>query len=440
MALGGGTWLVQNRVLPGSYINFSSVAKASATLSDRGYAAAPFVLSWGPENEVFAVTSGEFQKNSKAIFGYSYDHPKMLALREIFLHATTVYCYRLGLGAKKAACALATAKYPGVRGNDLSIVIAVNVDDPDAFDVGTYLDGIQVDLQTVTKAEDLTGNDYVDFKKDLTLEATAGAPLTGGEDVANITGDSHQAFLDKIEAYAFNAMCCPAADPIIVKLYAAYCQRVRDEVGAKFQLIAWKPSTVDYEGVIGVWNSATHPSMDVEEHAVVYWATGAHAGVAVNKSLTNAKYDGELTLNTDYKQAELTAALKAGKFMFHNVNGLTRVLEDINTLLTLSDTKGEVFQSNQTMLVCDQIANDVAVLFNERYLGTVPNDASGRSALWGDITHYIKQLEDIRAVENFDPDTVSCEQGDKKKAVLVTVNGLNIINAMAQLYMSVIIQ
>lgn len=440
MALGGGTWLVQNKVLPGSYINFSSVAKASATLSDRGYAAAPFVLSWGPENEVFAVTSGEFQKNSKAIFGYSYDHPKMLALREIFLHATTVYCYRLGLGAKKAACALATAKYPGVRGNDLSIVIAVNVDDPDAFDVGTYLDGIQVDLQTVTKAEDLTGNDYVDFKKDLTLEATAGAPLTGGEDMANITGDSHQAFLDKIEAYAFNAMCCPAADPIIVKLYAAYCQRVRDEVGAKFQLIAWKPSTVDYEGVIGVWNSATHPSMDVEEHAVVYWATGAHAGVAVNKSLTNAKYDGELTLNTDYKQAELTAALKAGKFMFHNVNGLTRVLEDINTLLTLSDTKGEVFQSNQTMRVCDQIANDVAVLFNERYLGTVPNDASGRSALWGDITHYIKQLEDIRAVENFDPDTVSCEQGDKKKAVLVTVNGLNIINAMAQLYMSVIIQ
>ncbi len=440
MALGGGTWLVQNKILPGTYVNFTSIAKASATLSDRGYAAAPFVLSWGPEDEVFAVTSGEFQKNSKAVFGYSYDHPKLLALREIFLHATTVYCYRLGLGAKKAACTLATAKYPGVRGNDLSITVAANVDDPDAFDVGTYLDGIQVDLQTVAKAGDLAGNDYVDFKKDIALTATAGAPLAGGEDAADITGDSHQAFLDKIEAYAFNAMCCPSADPIIVKLYAAYCQRMRDEVGAKFQLVAWQPSTVDYEGVIGVWNRATHTAMDVDEHAVVYWAAGAHAGVAVNKSLTNAKYDGELTLDTDYKQAELTAALKAGKFMFHNVNGLTRVLEDINTLLTLSDTKGEVFQSNQTMRVCDQIANDIAVLFNTRYVGTVPNDASGRSALWGDITHYIEQLEGIRAVENFDPDTVTCEQGDKKKAVLVTVNGLNIVSAMAQLYMSVIIQ
>ena len=441
MALGGGTWLVQNKVLPGSYINFSSIAKASATLSDRGYAAAPFVLSWGPEDEVFAVTSGDFQKNSKALFGYSYDHPKMLALREIFLHATTVYCYRLGLGASKASNDYATAKYPGVRGNDISTVIAANVDAPELWDVSTYLDGTAQDTQTVATAEDLVGNTWVDFKKTATLEATVGAPLVGGSDAESVTGDSHQAFLDKIEAYAFNALCCPAADPTIVKLYAAYTQRVRDEVGAKFQLIAWQPSTVDYEGTIGVWNTATHPTIEgVDEHAVVYWATGAQAGVAVNKSLTNAEYDGELTLDTNYTQAELTAAIKAGKFIFHNVNGATRVLEDINTLLTLSDTKGEVFQSNQTIRVCDQIANDIAVLFNERYVGVVPNDASGRSALWGDITHYMKQLEDIRAVENFDPDTVSCEQGDKKKAVLVIVNGLNIINAMAQLYMSVVIQ
>ena len=35
---------------------------------------------------------------------------------------------------------------------------------------------------------------------------------------------------------------------------------------------------------------------------------------------------------------------------------------------------------------------------------------------------------------------MTCEQGDKKKAVLCTINGLNIVNAMSQLYMSVIIQ
>lgn len=440
MGLGGGTWLVQNKTLPGSYINFSSVARASAALSDRGIAAAPFVLSWGPENEVFAVTSGDFQKNSKVIFGYGFDHDKMLALREIFLHATKVFCYRLNSGGNKASNTYATAKYAGVRGNDLKIVISASVDVADAYDVATYLDGIRVDVQTVAEAKDLTSNDFVDFKTTAELAVTAGVALAGGTD-GTVSGASHQAFLDKIEPYAYNTLCCPAADATTVKLYASFTERLRDELGAKFQLVAWQPSTVDYEGVIGVWNTVTHPTIaSVDAHALVYWVTGAQAGVAVNKSLTNTKYDGELTVNTSYTQAELEAALKAGKFMLHNVNGDTRVLEDINTLLTLTDTKGEVFQSNQTMRVCDQIANDAAVLFNTRYVGTVPNDASGRASLWGDIVALIRQLESIRAVEDFDEDTVACEQGDKKKAVLLTINGLNIVNAMAQLYMSVVIQ
>ena len=171
MALGGGTWQVQNKVLPGYYVNFSSVPRASATLSDRGFAAAPFELSWGPEGEVFAVTSGEFQKNSKTIFGYAYDHPKMLPLREIFTHATTVYCYRLGSGAVKASNTLATAKYGGVRGNDITIVVAANVDEPDLWDVTTYVDGVAADTQTVEDAEALVSNDWVDFKTEATLSA-----------------------------------------------------------------------------------------------------------------------------------------------------------------------------------------------------------------------------------------------------------------------------
>ena len=167
--------------------------------------------------------------------------------------------------------------------------------------------------------------------------------------------------------------------------------------------------------------------------------TGASAGCAVNKSNTNKKYDGELTVDVDRTQAELEAAIKAGRLMFHNVNGDVRILEDIDSLITVSDTKGDVFKSNQTIRVCDQIANDTAVLFNTRYLGTVPNDAAGRIALWNDSCKLHQDLESIRAIEDFDPDSVTVEQGDTKKAVLCTVKDLNVVNAMAQLYMSVII-
>lgn len=442
MALGGGSWLAQNKVLPGSYINFASLAKANAALSDRGIAAAPFILSWGPEGSVFEVNAADFQKNSKNIFGYNYDAPEMLAAREIFHSATKVYCYRLGTGAK-AENTYASAKYGGARGNDIAIKIAADVDNDGYFIVSTLLDGAAVDEQRVSSASNLVPNDFVSFKsKDVTLSATAGAPLTGGADCASITGEHYQAFLDAVESYSFNTLCCPVnpkdtATKATVALFVNYTKRMRDEAGAKFQLCAIRPEADD-EGVIGVWNEAT--SNDVATDALVYWVTGAHASVAVNRSLTNSAYSGELTINTDYTQAELEAAIKAGKFMFHNAGGEVRVLEDVNTLVTPTAEKGELFQNNQTVRVCDQIANDVAALFNNRYVGRVPNDASGRAALWNDIVRLVQQLEAIRAVENFDPDIVSVALGERKGSVLLNIDGLNIVNAMSQLYMSVIIQ
>jgi len=442
MALGGGIWQTQNKILPGSYINFTSIAKASATLSDRGIAAAPFILSWGPEGTVIEVTATDFIKNSKKIFGYNSDASELIALREIFCNATKVYCYRLGTSTK-AECTYATAKYGGVRGNALTIKIAADVDDTNYFVVSTLLDGIAVDEQRVKTAADLVANDFVSFKTTgVTLSATAGTPLTGGADCASITGTHYQAFLDAIESYSFNTLCCPvnpvdASAKSTVALFANFTKRMRDEVGAKFQLCAIKPET-DSEGVIGVWNTATLNGTATD--ALVYWVTGAQAAVAVNKSLTNSKYNGGLAVDTKYTQAALEAAIKAGKFMFHNVNGEVRVIADINTLTTITDEKGEIFQSNQTVRICDQIANDVAVLFNTHYVGIVPNDASGRATLWNDVVKLISQLETIRAVEKFDPDTVSVDIGDRKGAVLLTVDGLNIVNNMDQLYMSVIIQ
>ena len=75
-------------------------------------------------------------------------------------------------------------------------------------------------------------------------------------------------------------------------------------------------------------------------------------------------------------------AIEDGKFTFHNVGTDVRVLSDINSLVTVSDTKGDIFKENQTIRVIDQIANDIADIFNTRYIGVVPNDNSGRISLW----------------------------------------------------------
>ena len=87
----------------------------------------------------------------------------------------------------------------------------------------------------------------------------------------------------------------------------------------------------------------------------------------------------------------------------------------------------------------DQIANDIAVLFGTKYIGKVPNDASGRISLWNDIVKHHQELQNIRAIENFNPDNVTVAQGDTKKSVVVT-DYVTPVNAMEQLYMTVYVQ
>ena len=128
MALGGGTFVTQNKILPGAYINFVSLASASATLSDRGTVTMPLMLDWGNESGVFEVTNGDFQKSTMKLFGYAYTDDKMKGLRDLFKKAKTLYAYRLNGGGKKASNTFATAKYSGTRGNDLKIVIQKNAD------------------------------------------------------------------------------------------------------------------------------------------------------------------------------------------------------------------------------------------------------------------------------------------------------------------------
>lgn len=432
MALGGGTYLTQNKELPGAYINFVSAASANAALSERGIVTMPLELDWGVDGEVFEVGSGDFQKNSLKIFGYDYTHNKLKGLRDLFLNTQTLYAYKLTSGGKKAANDLAEALYCGVRGNDLKITIQVNADDETLFDVKTLLDTAVVDEQTVASAADLLANDFVKFKASATLAVTAATPLSGGEN-GTVDGTAYQTYLDKIESYTYNTMGAVVTDDTTKGLFASFVKRLRDEMGIKFQLVLYNKAA-DYYGTISVKNKVLDP--DWSEASLVYWVTGVSAGCEVNRSNQNKIYNGEFTIYADYTQNELKKAIKAGEFTLHKVGSDIRVLEDVNTMVSASDTQGDIFKDNQTVRVMDQIANDIAVLFNTKYLGVVPNDAAGRVSLWSDIVAHHRQLEQIRAIENFSDADVTVEQGDTKKSVVVS-DAVTVVNTMSKLYMTV---
>lgn len=69
MPIGGGTFTVQNKILPGAYINFVSMG-TNAKMGSRGVAALPLELNWGPDDKVFTMTATDFNATSLKVFGY----------------------------------------------------------------------------------------------------------------------------------------------------------------------------------------------------------------------------------------------------------------------------------------------------------------------------------------------------------------------------------
>ncbi len=428
MALGGGTFTSQNKKLPGTYINFVPAQKASSAIGERGIAAMALEMDWGKDGELIETSSENFNKNSLEILGYDYSNEKLKGLRDLFKNIKKAYLYRLNSG-EKATNDFATAKCSGVRGNDITIVIAKNIDDESKYDVSTYLDSKEVDIQTVKKADELISNSYVVFKTGATLEVTAGTKLTGGTN-GQANGEAHQNFLDKLESYQVNAIGCTVKEKNTSNLYVEYAKRLREKQGVKFQVVLFD-NAADYEGVVNVKNTTVEG-----DTSLVYWVTGIIAGCEINKSNTNRVYDGEYNVNADYTQAQLEASIDNGEFVLHKVGSEIRVLVDINSLLTMADEKNEDFKSNQTIRVLDEIALDVASVFNSKYVGKIANNEAGRISLWSDVVALFKNYQTLQAIEDFKDEDISIEIGNDKKSVAVGT-GVKVISAMEKLYMTV---
>lgn len=345
--LGGGTFVTQSKILPGSYINFVSLARDTSALGERGTVAIALPLNKTP-NKIIEISKLDFVANCQEILGKEYASDDMLPLREIFCHAKKCYIYDLGTDSSATA----------------SDVIAA------------------------------------------------------------------------LEPYEFNVLCAYSVDEDDVSAYITAVKSWRDDYGKKCQVVVYNVENANHEGVINVVSTVSNEG--APDHALVAWVAGAEAGCEVNKSCTNMLYDGEYEIVCNKTQSQLEACIQAGQIAFHIVYGDVRLLEDINSLTEVTDEKGEDFKSNQTIRVIDQIANDIAKLFNTKYLGKIQNDQSGRVSLWGDIVKHHMELQDLRAIENFDSSLLTVERGNTKKSVVVH-DVVNVVNAMAQLYMTVVV-
>jgi len=414
--MAGGAWIQGvEKVRPGLYMNFKIAALERIKSGERGTVVLPLALSWGQPKTFLRIDK---DSDVMDLLGYDINDPAMTLVREAKKRAKTLLVYRLNSGEKARATFGAepnvvsvTAKHEGVRGNDLMVT---SEDDPSGESnklVKTLVGGRVVDQQVVSSAADLLPNAWVTFSGTGAVAKTAGTPLAGGTD-GTVTGAEHTEFLDRTETQHFEVIAYPYEDANLKTSFISYIKRMREEEGKKIQgVIAGGMSggtfqnIADYEGIISVGNGVVLlDGTELSATETVAWVAGATAGASIIQSNTYSAYEGAVDANPRLKNSQVIDALKKGQFVFVHDGVKVKVEQDINSLVSYSQTRNGRFSKNRVLRVLDAIANDFARVANDSYIGKIDNNGDGHALLKAAANQYLRDLQDAGAIQNVDFD------------------------------------
>lgn len=412
--MAGGTWIQGvEKVRPGLYMNFKIAALERIKSGDRGTVTMPLELSWGQSHTFLKI---ETDSDVLELLGYDINDPKVIKVREAKKRAKTLLIYRLNEGERAKASfgtepnvTTATAVHTGSRGNDITIT---SEDDPSGATkklVKTFVSGRVVHQQIVSSVSELKANSWVTFTGAGNVEKTAGTPLIGGTD-GTVKGEDHTTYLEATETQHFEVIAYPFSDAGLKISFISFIKRMREEEGKKIQGVIAGTVTEgaftnisDYEGIVSVGNGvvlldgSTLSALDA-----VAWVAGATAGASIIQSNTYSAYEGAVDANPRLKNSQVIEALKKGQFVFVHDGVKVKVEQDINSLVSYSQTRNGRFSKNRVVRVLDAIANDFARVANDSYIGKLDNNADGHALLKAAANQYLRDLQDAGAIQNVD--------------------------------------
>lgn len=437
--MAGGTFTSQNKKRPGAYINFKAVPKPLSSLGSRGVATMPLSLPWGEENKLISITSEELVNGaSLEKIGLTVSDGNKY-LNECLKNCYKLLVWKINAGGKKATATsdnlVITAKCFGSLGNKLKVVIKAN---SGKFDVMTYLDGDLKDKQSkVSDVTELKDNSWVNFTGTGNLEAQAGIVLEGGTD-GEVTTPEFSSYFAALNNESFNTMGIPFTTPEIGETVEMFISGQR-EIGKYVQAVI-AGYDCDHEGIIKVKSNQGYKTEtgDIDATGLVAFVTGITAGANVNKSNTYAQVSGAISIIgeiTDNNEVE-EAIDEGWLILTRRSDGVIVIEQDINSLHTFTTDKPYEFSKNRVIRTLDEIGSTCRQVYEQSYIGKVDNNDIGRSLYKSDLIAYLKTLQGINAVQNFDADDIDVLAGEAKDAVVVNAN-IQTVDSMEKLYMTV---
>ena len=447
----GGTFLVQNKVRPGAYINFVAKPKSLMNVSDRGIASFAVPMSWGPEDEIIDLLSSDLTDGSSiAKIGYSGTDVESLLFRLALQNCYRLKAWRLDRGGSKATATIGTsdtkfqptAKYNGICGNKLKIVIFKDSGQGETatYTVETLYDGLRKDIQTKLQTpSQLEDNEFIDWNatESSVFIETAATSLEGGTN-GNVTeSTAYTPFWAKMKTETFNTMGLLSEDETVKSAFCEFIKDLRENEGVKVQGCVYNKPGYDYEGIISSDQGFITAAEEITPVNFVAWVTGATAGAEINESNTHKTVQDAISIINEYTNTQIIDKLQKGCFLISRTRkGTILVEKDINTLHSFTSKKSYDFSKNRVIRVLDECGNTCMDTWDERYCGKLDNDSDGRNIYKADLISYGNILQGIHAITNFEgSDDIDVQMGDEIDATVVNWP-IQPVDSVEKLYMT----
>lgn len=212
------------------------------------------------------------------------------------------------------------------------------------------------------------------------------------------TGGQISEALTYFEGVEFNLMCMPSAETSDVTAIKTFIKKMNDIVKYKCDAIlandkADSEAIINYTAkniVVGGKNvtTANHTAR----------IAGLIEGTQLHQSITFATLeDVDSIENLTKEQAD--TRIDNGELILVREMGKVRVARGVNSLTTLTDTKGNAFKKIKLRKTLNLIHNDLRRVIVEKYIGKVPNNYDNKCILITEIKNYLDELSSEQLIE-----------------------------------------
>ena len=249
---------------------------------------------------------------------------------------------------------------------------------------------------TIFNEGDIPSN-LTEANQELIKDVLKGSPNKIELYVLGTEGEISEA-LTYFEGVEFSLMCMPSAETSDVTAIKTFIKKMNDVVKYKCDAIVANDKA-DSEAIINYTAKnivVGGESVTTANHTARI--AGLIEGTPLNQSITFATLsDVDAIENLTKEQAD--TRINNGELILVREMGKVRVARGVNSLTTLTDTKGNAFQKIKLRKTLNLIHNDLRRVIVEKYIGKVPNNYDNKCILITEIKNYLEELENEQLIE-----------------------------------------